>query len=103
VHSSLLIAISWLAPFFILKKLKPSLEKSAFRGLNQGLALAMHEIENTVTEVIKDIRSQHDAQAAQLEEIIAQCNIDEPSQVSSAPSKSPLTRMLVDDSLLPAE
>jgi len=103
VHSSLLIAISWLAPFFILKKLKPSLETSALRGLNQGLAQAMSEIENTVTEVIKEINRQHEAQTLQLAEIIAQCSVIEPSQTPSAAGKSPLTRMLVDGALVTIE
>ena len=38
IHSSLLIALSWLMPFFIVKKMQPSLKKSAFKGLNKGLA-----------------------------------------------------------------
>ena len=37
VHSVLLIALSWLIPFFLHKKLQPSLQKAALSGLNKGL------------------------------------------------------------------
>lgn len=93
VHSSLLIAISWLTPFFILKKLKPSLEKSAKRGLNKGVDLSMAEISNLVLEVLKQISDQHRVQKAQISEIIEQCSTFESTQPSD---KSPVTRMLID-------
>jgi hypothetical protein len=102
VHSSLLIAISWLTPFFILKKLKPSLEKCALRGLNKGLALAMNEIDNSVIEVLKRISDQHNVQSVQISEIIEQCSVTEPIQPPSMPGQSPLKRMLIDNASLPA-
>lgn len=37
VHSVLLIALSWLIPFFLHKKLQPSLQKAALQGLHKGL------------------------------------------------------------------
>lgn len=47
VHSVLLIGLSWLFPFFLHKKLQPSLEKAAIKGLQKGLsqALASHRAE----------------------------------------------------------
>jgi hypothetical protein len=36
IHSSLLIAMTWLIPYFILKKSQPSLKKTALKGLNKG-------------------------------------------------------------------
>lgn len=37
MHSLLLVGMSWLLPFFVGQKLKPSNEKAACRGLRQGL------------------------------------------------------------------
>jgi 50S ribosome-binding GTPase len=42
VHSVLLIALSWLAPFFLHKKMQPSLERAALRGLTEGAERSMH-------------------------------------------------------------
>jgi hypothetical protein len=52
VHSVLLILLSWLIPYFILKKMQPSLEKAALKGLNKGLEAAMARIELDVNQVI---------------------------------------------------
>lgn len=96
IHSSLLIAITWLTPFFILKKLKPSLEKSALRGLNKGLSNAINMIDGEVLVVIENIGSQHTEQIKQLAGIIELCGIADASQQSSIDGNSPLARMLID-------
>jgi len=96
IHSSLLIAITWLAPFFILKKLKPSLEKSALMGLNKGLSNAINMINGEVLVVIEGIGSQHAEQIKQLDGIIDQCSIADADRQSSIDSNSPLSRMLID-------
>ncbi|RLA16993.1 MAG: GTP-binding protein, partial [Gammaproteobacteria bacterium] len=36
INSTMLIAIAWLFPYFLQKKLKPSVEKAALKGLNYG-------------------------------------------------------------------
>ncbi|MBL6987004.1 MAG: GTPase domain-containing protein [Methylobacter sp.] len=95
IHSSLLIAISWLAPFFILKKLKPSLEKSALRGLNKGLNNAINMIDGEVLLAIENVGNQHAEQAKQLAGIIEQCSIADADR-QSIDSNSPLSRMLID-------
>ena len=95
IHSSLLIAITWLTPFFILKKLKPSLEKSALRGLNKGLSNAINMIDGEVLVVIENIGSQHAEQIKQLDGIIDQCGIADADRQSSIDSNNPLTRMLM--------
>ena len=48
IHSSLLIVLTWLIPFFILKKAQPSLQKTALKGLNKGLHTAFSLIDNEV-------------------------------------------------------
>jgi len=94
IHSSLLIAITWLTPFFILKKLKPSLEKSALRGLNKGVNNAINMIDYEVLQAIEDFGSQHAEQIKQLDGIIELCIAAD--QQSSIDSNSPLARMLID-------
>lgn len=94
VHSSLLIAITWLTPFFILKKLKPSLEKSALRGLNKGLSNAINMIDGEVLLAIENIGNQHSEQIKQLDGIIERCGVAD--RQPSIDSNSPLSRMLID-------
>jgi GTPase Era involved in 16S rRNA processing len=94
IHSSLLIAITWLPPFFILKKLKPSLEKSALRGLNKGLNNAINMIDGEVLLVIENIGKQHAEQIKQLDGIIELCGVAD--RQPSIDSNSPLARMLID-------
>jgi len=96
VHSSLLIAITWLTPFFILKKLKPSLEKSALRGLNKGLNSAINMIDGEVLLAIANIGHQHAEQIKQLDGIIELCGVADAGRQSSIDSNSPLARMLID-------
>jgi len=95
VHSSLLIAISWLTPYFILKKSQPSLKKSALRGLNKGLTNALGMIDNDVASVIAVISHQHSEQVKQLSNIIDQCS-DNTDQQCPLNGNSTLTRMLVE-------
>lgn len=94
IHSSLLIAMTWLTPFFILKKLKPSLEKSALRGLNKGVSNAINMIDGEVLLMIENIGNQHAEQIKQLDGIIELCNGAELQP--SIDSNSPLARMLID-------
>ncbi|MDP1970602.1 MAG: GTP-binding protein, partial [Methylobacter sp.] len=94
VHSSLLIAITWLTPFFILKKLKPSLEKSALSGLNKGLSNAINMIDGEVLLAIENIGNQHSEQIKQLDGIIERCGVAD--RQPSIDSNSPLSRMLID-------
>lgn len=96
VHSSLLIAITWLTPFFILKKAQPSLEKSASKGLNKGLINAIGMIDGEVLMTIENISSQHSEQLKQLDEIIELCGAAETDRLSSIDSNSPLARMLIE-------
>lgn len=95
VHSSLLIAMTWLIPYFILRKSQPSLEKSALKGLNKGLHTAFSMIECEVLSVAESLVHQHKEQVKQLSGIIEQCGVTEADQSLSVGSDSPLTRMLM--------
>lgn len=52
VHSVLLIALSWLIPYFLHKKIQPSLEKAAVQGLRKGLAQVLTEIKAETEQAV---------------------------------------------------
>jgi hypothetical protein len=52
IHSGLLIALSWLLPFFVYRKLKPSAERTAIKGLRAGIGLALDRIGEQVAELL---------------------------------------------------
>ena len=95
VHSSLLIALTWLIPYFILKKSQPSLKKTALKGLNKGLLNAFSQIENEVLSELESLVQHHKAQVKQLSGLIEQCEVTDADQNLSLDSDSPLTRMLM--------
>jgi hypothetical protein len=92
LHSSLLIALTWLIPFFILKKAQPSLKKSALNGLNKGIAGAFSLIEYEVLAAIDSVNQQHTEQSQQLTQLIVQCDNEPPLVIDD---NSLLTRMLL--------
>jgi hypothetical protein len=94
IHSALLIALTWLLPFFILKKFKPSLEKSALRGLNKGLASGLSSIEAEVLLVLHEVEQSHINQSSQLTDIINQCQSSAETS-PTIPQNQTLSRMLV--------
>jgi hypothetical protein len=93
-HSSLLVIISWLLPYFIQKKMQPSLEKTALRGLNKGLDLAMLAIDSEVKQAIAAHQQQQQQLLVQLNGYIAEC--DASSDFGKIEEDSTLARMLVD-------
>jgi hypothetical protein len=95
VHSSLLIALTWLIPYFILKKAQPSLKKTALKGLNKGLNTAFCLINDEVLTVAEGLVRQHKEQQNQLSDIIDQCGATDADQNLSVTSDSPLARMLM--------
>ena len=52
IHSGLLIALAWLLPFFAYRKLKPSTERTAEKGLRSGLASALSRIGEKGVELL---------------------------------------------------
>jgi hypothetical protein len=95
IHSSLLILISWLIPWIILKKLKPSLEKSALRGLNKGLGNAISMIDGEVLQIVETVTEQHTAQLRQITQITEECSAGDGYKPEKTGSDNPLTRMLI--------
>lgn len=73
IHSVLLIGISWLIPFFLHKKLQPSLEKAALRGLQNGFQLALEQLRLMIEQQLANEREAHQQQLAELELLIQNC------------------------------
>lgn len=92
LHSCLLIALTWLIPYFILKKAQPSLKSSAIRGLNKGLSHAFNQIDIEVTEALQEVGKQHSTQLKLLDELIVECDT---CKVQTIDKNSPLERMLI--------
>jgi hypothetical protein len=95
VHSGLLISLTWIIPFFILKKAQPSLKYSALKGLHKGLQNAFNIIERDVSIRISTIIEQHEVQVDELTMLIEHCNTNVPNQNLSLANDNPLNRMLM--------
>jgi len=95
IHSCLLILVSWLIPWFILKKLKPSLEKSAMAGLTRGIETAIDMIDGEVLQVVELITEQHGAQLQQIARISEECGRGDALKTEEIDSNNPLSRMLI--------
>lgn len=94
VHSSLLIAISWLLPFFIGKKMQPSLEKTALKGLSNGLDKALVMLDIELKQTLNSFKNQHKIKVEELNQIIVSCNHNAET-IKLNPSNKQLNRMLV--------
>jgi hypothetical protein len=53
IHSALLIVLSWLLPFFVYRKLKPSAERTAIKGLRTGIGSALDKLGESATLLIE--------------------------------------------------
>jgi len=51
-HSALLVALSWLLPFFLNHQLKPSTERAALRGLRTGVSAGLTRLQSLVDEAM---------------------------------------------------
>lgn len=92
VHSILLIGLSWLAPFFIQKKVQPSLQKTALQGLKKGLREALARVDVEVAEALRAIDRQRSEYVSQAEKLIVQCS---PQETARDVQDDTLARMLI--------
>lgn len=69
VHSVLLISICWLVPFFLHRKLQPSLEKAALSGINKGIHTVFAELDDHIQQVLRQHQDQHQQMLQQLEQL----------------------------------
>jgi predicted GTPase len=94
IHSTLLCGLSWLVPFFILKKCQPSLEKCALRGLNKGIFQGLESLNYEVNEAIEVFKNQRATQLQQVNALLELCN-KMLSKKMEFESDSPLNRMMI--------
>lgn len=74
IHSSLLCSLSWLVPFFILKKCQPSLEKCALRGLHKGILQGLEKLNFAVESAMMQFSQERINQLTQLHTLQQLCN-----------------------------
>ncbi|MGZ4959208.1 MAG: GTPase [Methylomonas sp.] len=95
VHSILLIALSWLIPFFLHKKIQPSLQKSALKGLQRGLRQGLSTVDAEIKSLLAEEQHQNQVLQSQLKALIDDC---EPvSMQKRADKDSLLGRVLLAD------
>lgn len=95
IHSVLLIALSWLVPFFLAKKLQPSLEKTALIGLEKGLQAAFVQISLQISRILDEERESRQQLMKQVSELINLCQ--QAGKRSGAKRHGPdLDRMMID-------
>lgn len=92
VHSVLLIGLSWLIPFFLHKKLQPSLQKTALHGLRKGLQQALLALDVEIKDLLAAEQGRHVVVREQLAEFIGKC---EPVSVGKVEKGSLLGRVLL--------
>lgn len=90
IHSTLLITLSWLIPYFLHKKLKPSRQTTAVRGLKAGIDLALSGQLSDVQAVVQVEISQHVRHSAEIKQWLQDCN----SQLNVKLDSQSLDRML---------
>jgi GTPase SAR1 family protein len=69
IHSTLVCGLSWLVPFFILKKCQPSLEKCALHGLKKGISNGLETMNFEVKNAISQFETQRGKHIDQLNEL----------------------------------
>lgn len=74
IHSSLLCSLSWLVPFFVLKKCQPSLEKCALRGLHKGILQGLEKLNFAVESAMMQFSQERKSQLTQLHTLQQLCN-----------------------------
>ncbi|WP_305907595.1 GTPase [Methylomarinum sp. Ch1-1] len=94
IHSVLLVVLSWLVPYFLHKKMQPSLEKAAIAGLRKGLEAAFVQIETQIKQALENEQQQHQQLNQQLNDILESCQ--KASKAKSMKHDPQLDRMLID-------
>ncbi|MFZ4503299.1 MAG: GTPase [Methylovulum sp.] len=95
IHSALLIALTWLPPFFIIKKMQPSIKSSLLRGLDKGINQGMYSIDKQISEAIQLVYQDYNESMRSLKELIEHCEDTNAEQRLTIEKNSPLTRMLL--------
>lgn len=93
VHSGLLLLLSWLLPWFVLRNLKPSLEKTAIRGIESGVELGLDQLGLQVEEAIEKTAESQAGYIKTARQLLELCD-RKPELPESAISDELLNRIL---------
>lgn len=80
IHSGLLIGLSWLMPFFLHKKLQPSMQKAAVKGLQKGLRQALMQLLVEIQHILAAEQRRQDELRQQLLSLLEQCGAEPMTQ-----------------------
>jgi GTPase SAR1 family protein len=94
IHSTLVCGLSWLVPFFILKKCQPSLEKCTLRGLNKGISQGLASLDSEMGVTLTQFQKQRAIQLQHLNALLGLCQSITKTPVE-IDKDSALGRMLV--------
>jgi hypothetical protein len=86
--------MTWLIPYFILKKSQPSLKNNALMGIKTGLTASYCIIDSQVESIIESLAQEHKEQVKQLLVILERCDYSD-DQDLTIESDSPLSRLLM--------
>ncbi len=92
IHSTLLIVLSWLLPWFVYRKLRPSTEKIALKGVRSGIALGFDLIKEQVDALIEHTLERRGKLIEAGQALVSRCGRMETAE--QPPDKSLLSRML---------
>ena len=92
-HSVLLVITAWLIPWLAHRKLKPSLQKTALRGLQTGLTNGLSEIDQQSQKVIEKLQLQQRELRQKAQQILQQ--YAETETTSRLLDNETLARMLI--------
>ena len=94
-HSILLVVTSWLLPWLLHRKLKPSLKLAALRGLQTGLESGLAEIGHRTREVIGKLHRQQQELRQKANQVLQRTPETEAGD-RNTPDNQTLLRMLMD-------
>ncbi len=83
IHSILLVVTAWLLPFLIHRKLKPSLQKAALRGLRAGLNAGLMEIDQRLCQLLDGLHQAQQTLRQEYERIVRERVDSEPALTSA--------------------
>ncbi len=91
IHSIMLIGLSWLIPFFLHKKIQPSMQNNALKGLQKGLQQALTALDTEIEALLQTEQNCNIVLQQELTALIEHCEPDLSNRVEKG---SLLGRML---------
>lgn len=93
VHSGLLLLLSWLLPWFVLRNLRPSIERTAVRGIESGVEVGLSQLGQQVEDAIETTSKAHGIHLQSAQQLLHLCD-EKPELPESGVSDQLLNRIL---------